>query len=133
MPAVSSHETEAALRYLLSRLEPLVGPGVCIALTPRGPWRSTILEDLAALLARSRIDARGWITAAAAGASHVLGRRARATFELARAAYPLIRGARVLVLDDGGAGSIDRLTACGSLLLGGGAAEAALLALDRPM
>lgn len=128
LPRASDAQGEAALGHILSWLEPIVLPGVCIALTPRRPGCSAMLDDLAGLLARSRVDGRAWITSG----THVQGRRDRHRATLARSARPLVRSARVLVLDEGGPGSTDRLTACRALLLAGGAGEVALLALVRP-
>lgn len=125
IPSSPQVEGETTLRHLLSVLEPLVLPGVSIALTPRRPGCSEIADQLAGLLARSRIDARAWI------APHVRG-GSGGQAALSASARALVRGARVLVLDEGGTDSTGRLLACRSLLLAAGVAEVLLLALDRP-
>lgn len=113
----------AAIEFFLSWLEPIVEPWAAVTCVPPeeegevGDGEGgTGVEEVARLLARSRIDARPWL---ARGVG----------VEVVQPA--LVAGARVLVLDDGLKGP-EMLRACGRALREAGAAEVALLALCRP-
>lgn len=125
-----------AVRYFANRLDPLLGKGFAIAIVPSsksGPNHSGMPDLVKQLAANGRIDASGCLVRHTDISSQHEGgvrsvERHLATIRVDH--VELIRGKKVLLLDDVGATGTS-LRACKKLLLDAGAAAVKCAALGE--